>query len=218
MADSVPMASKGADFGVFGSEEVLSISDGRSFGLELLLRHRLFKGFNTIASYTYVRSEFEDLQGRFIPTAWDNRHIFNITATKSFKRNWDFGFKWRYVGGYPFTPIDFDKSSLIQAWDVNGREYLDFSRFNSQRLGAFHQLDIRIDKQYFLNKWSLLFYLDVQNLYNFKSEEPDRLVRVVDANGAPLIDPMDPSRYVLRTIERDGSGTILPTVGIIIEF
>ena len=218
VADSVPMASKGADFGVFGSEEVLSISDGRSFGLELLLRHRLFKGFNTIASYTYVRSEFEDLQGRFIPTAWDNRHIFNITATKSFKRNWDFGFKWRYVGGYPFTPIDFDKSSLIQAWDVNGREYLDFSRFNSQRLGAFHQLDIRIDKQYFLNKWSLLFYLDVQNLYNFKSEEPDRLVRVVDANGAPLIDPMDPSRYVLRTIERDGSGTILPTVGIIIEF
>lgn len=218
VADSVPMASKGADFGVFGSEEVRSISDGRSFGLELLLRHRLFKGFNTIASYTYVRSEFEDLQGKFIPTAWDNRHIFNITATKSFKRNWDFGFKWRYVGGYPFTPIDFDKSSLIQAWDVNGREYLDFSRFNSQRLGAFHQLDIRIDKQYFLNKWSLLFYLDIQNLYNFKSEEPDRLVRNVDANGAPLIDPMDPSRYVLRTIERDGSGTILPTIGIIIEF
>jgi hypothetical protein len=64
----------------------------------------------------------------------------------------------------------------------------------------------------------LLFYLDIQNLYNFKSEEPDRLVRAVDASGAPLIDPMDPSRYVLRTIERDGSGTILPTVGIIIEF
>jgi outer membrane receptor for ferrienterochelin and colicin len=218
VADSVPMASKGADFGVFGSEEVRSISDGRSFGLELLLRHRLFKGFNTIASYTYVRSEFEDLQGKFIPTAWDNRHIFNITATKSFKRNWDFGFKWRFVGGYPFTPIDFDKSGLIQAWDVNGREYLDFSRFNSQRLGAFHQLDIRVDKQYFLREWSLLFYLDIQNLYNFKSEEPDRLVREVDASGSPLIDPMDPNRYVLRTIERDGSGTILPTVGIIIEF
>lgn len=218
VADSVPMSSKGGDYGVFGSEEVRSISDGRSFGLELLLRHRLFKGFNTIASYTFVRSEFEDLQGKYIPTAWDNRHIFNITATKSFKRNWDFGFKWRYIGGYPFTPIDFDKSSLIQAWDVNGREYLDFSQFNSQRLGAFHQLDIRIDKQYFLRKWSLLFYLDIQNLYNFKSEEPDRLVRDVDANGAPLIDPMDPSRYVLRTIERDGSGTILPTVGIIIEF
>lgn len=218
VADSVPMASKGADFGVFGSEEVRSISDGRSFGLELLLRHRLFKGFNTIASYTYVRSEFEDLQEKFIPTAWDNRHIFNITATKSFKRNWDFGFKWRFVGGYPFTPIDFDKSGLIQAWDVNGREYLDFSRFNSQRLGAFHQLDIRVDKQYFLREWSLLFYLDIQNLYNFKSEEPDRLVREVDASGSPLIDPMDPNRYVLRTIERDGSGTILPTVGIIIEF
>jgi outer membrane receptor for ferrienterochelin and colicin len=218
VTDSIPLSSKGADFGVFGSEEVRSISEGRSWGMELLARHRMFKGFNLITSYTFVRSEFKDLEGTYIPTAWDNRHIFNITATRSFKKNWDFGFKWRYVGGFPNTPVDLEQSSLIEAWDVNGREVLDFSRFNSQRLGAFHQLDIRVDKQYFLRNFSLLFYLDIQNVYNFKSDEPDRLVRETDSAGNPLIDPSDPSRYVLRNIARDGAGTILPTIGVIFEF
>ena len=218
VTDSIPLSSKGADFGVFGSEEVRSISEGRSWGMELLARHRMFKGFNLITSYTYVRSEFENLEGNYIPTAWDNRHIFNITATRSFKKNWDFGFKWRYVGGFPNTPVDLEESGLIEAWDVNGREVLDFSRFNSLRLGAFHQLDIRVDKQYFLRNFSLLFYLDIQNVYNFKSDEPDRLVRETDVDGNPLIDPSDPSRYVLRNISRDGTGTILPTIGVIFEF
>ncbi len=216
--DSIPMASKGADFGVFGTEEVRSVSDGRAYGMELLMRHRQFLGFNLITSYTYVRSEFSDLQGKYIPTAWDNRHIFNITATRSFKRNWDFGFKWRYVGGFPYSPADLERSSLIKAWTLNGREIPDFRRYNSLRLRAFHQLDIRIDKQYFLNRWSLLFYVDIQNLYNFKSDEPARFVLATDATGNPLINPEDPSRYVLRNISGDGTGTILPTVGIIIEF
>lgn len=216
--DAIPMASKGADFGVFGAEEVLSVSDGRAYGIELLARHRQFFGFNLITSYTYVRSEFSNLEGEYIPSAWDNRHIFNITATRSFKRNWDFGFKWRYVGGYPYTPADLDRSSLIEAWTLNGREIPDFSRYNSLRLGAFHQLDIRVDKQYFLKNWSLLLYLDIQNLYNFKSDEPDRFVLATDPAGNPLINPEDPSRFVLRNITRDGAGTILPTVGIIFEF
>lgn len=218
IVDSIPLASKGSDFGVFGDEEVTSNSEGRSYGLEFLARSRNFFDFNVVLSYTLVRSEFDNMEGAYTPTAWDNRHIFNITAQKSFPRNWDAGFKWRFVGGAPYTPFDLQKSGLRAAWDAQNMAYPDFNRFNASRLGSFHQLDIRIDKQYFLNRWSLLLYLDVQNVYNFQSDEPDRLSLVRDDNGNPLIDPDDNSRYLMQVIKSDGQGTVLPTVGIIVEF
>jgi hypothetical protein len=222
--DSIALANKGGDFGTFGDEEVLSIAEGQSYGVELLARHKDFFGFNTVLSYTLVRSEYKefdsnlDFTSDYIPTSWDNIHLLNITATKDLKRNWQFGFKWRFVGGSPFTPINKNKTSIISAWDARGQEYLDYSRFNTQRLSSFHQLDIRIDKQYFYNKWSLMLYIDIQNVYNFKSEEQDVYTPQTDQSGNYIVDPNDPSRYLMRTIVSDGSGTILPSLGIIVQF
>jgi hypothetical protein len=164
-----------------------------------------------------VRSEFLGLNAEWIPSSWDNRHLFNVTATKKFNRNWDFGFKWRFVGGAPYTPYNLEKSALKEAWDLKGQGYLDYSRFNNERLKAFHQLDIRIDKQYFFKAWSLMLYIDVQNVYNHKSDQPAILLRESDSNGSPVTDPLDPLKYSLKYIDGE-SGTVLPTVGIIIEF
>lgn len=227
LQDSISIASKGGDFGIYGNEEVLSISEGRAYGAEFLARSRDLFGFNLILAYTFVRSEFKDhgpnleVLDTYIPTAWDNRHILTLTSTRSFKKNWDVGFKWRFVGGAPYTPIDFETSSLRAAWDTRGREFLDFSRFNSLRLGAFQQLDIRVDKQFFYDKWSLLFYVDVQNVYNYKSEEPARVSIENEAGNVVIKNPNAPyaeQLYELRTIESDGQGTVLPTIGIIVEF
>ena len=80
----------------------------------------------------------------------------------------------------------------------------------------FHQLDLRVDKEYYFKKWSLNLYLDIQNLYNFKAKQPDVLLQELDANGQARIDPLDPSRYLLKSISSE-SGTVLPSVGIIIE-
>ena len=91
--DSVPLSSKGADYGIFGDEELISVSDGRAYGVELLGRLKEFKGLNLVFAYTFVRSEFKDFYGKYIPTAWDNRHLFNLTATKKLKKNWDIGMK-----------------------------------------------------------------------------------------------------------------------------
>lgn len=222
--DSVALANKGADFGTFGDEEVLSKAQGRSYGVELLARHKNLFGFNTVLSYTLVRSEFKEFDNNlnftsnYIPSSWDNIHLFNITATKELKRNWQFGFKWRFVGGAPFTPIDKNKTSIIEAWDARGVEYLDFARFNENRLKPFHQLDIRIDKQYFFNKWTLMLYVDIQNVYNFKFQEQDLFIPQKDANGNNIVDPQNPDRYLMQTIQNDGSGTILPSLGIIVQF
>jgi outer membrane receptor for ferrienterochelin and colicin len=216
VTDSISLANKGADFGVLGAEEVVSSNEGKAYGFELLNRTKLKSGFNLIASYTFVRSEFEDKTGVLIPSSWDFRNIFVVTATKSFKKNWIVGLKWRYDGGLPYTPYDLEKSSIVEAWDAQGRAYLDYNQLNNMRLDPYHQLDIRVDKKYFFDQWSFMVYLDVQNLFNSVATFQDEYIQQTDANGVP-IKVNNGYNYVLKPIPST-SGTVLPTIGIMVEF
>jgi hypothetical protein len=217
LADSISMASKGGDYGAVGAEPVTSTSKGRAYGFEILYRDvDLFK-FNIILSYTFVRSEFTNIAGEYIPSAWDNRNLFNITVGRKFKYNWEIGAKWRFAGGAPYTPYDLEKSSLVVAWDAQGRGYLDYAKFNTLRLTSFNQLDIRIDKGFFFKKWSLMVYIDVQNVLNFKAQLPDILVNTQpDGSVNKYTDAQGNERYELRTISNQ-TGTILPSIGIMID-
>jgi len=132
------------------------------------------------------------------------------------KKNWRVGFKWRYVGGLPYTPYDLATSANIQAWNALGQPYNDFSQLNAERFDAFHQLDLRIDKNFFYKKWSLMLYLDIQNAYNFKNTGKDYIVREKNADGTFKTVNND-TEYVLSSILNE-SGTLLPTVGIMIKF
>jgi hypothetical protein len=216
LRDSVSLANKGGDFGVVGDEEVKSISSGRAYGFEIMNRTRLDNKLNLIAAYTFVRSQFKDKNSEYIPSAWDSKHLFTLTLIRNLKKNWSAGLKWRFVGGLPYTPYDLEKSSIKQAWDSRGRAFPDNSRFNSERLKEFHQLDIRIDKKYFFSKWSLMFYLDIQNVYNYQADQPDYIIREQDDSGNYILLDNN-TRYSLKTIE-SSSGTVLPTIGIMVEF
>jgi hypothetical protein len=105
----------------------------------------------------------------------------------------------------------------VAAWNVQGRGYLDYSRFNTLRLRSFNQLDIRVDKGYYFKKWSLMLYVDVQNILGSKAEQPDILVNTQsDGSVVKYIDDKGVERYKLRYIQ-NYAGTILPSVGIIVE-
>ena len=214
--DSISLANKGADFGVLGNEAVISSGTGRAFGFEVVNRTKLKSGLNLILSYTFVRSEFEDKNQELISSSWDFRHIGVLTLSQNLKRNWIVGAKWRFNGGLPYTPYDLEKSSIINAWDSQGTPYLDYDNLNQLRFDPFHQLDIRVDKKYFFEDWSLMFYLDIQNLYNFQAKGQDNYVREKDDNGNFLTTDNN-TRYVLRGIPNT-SGTVLPTIGIMVEF
>jgi hypothetical protein len=214
--DSISLANRGADYGILGDEEITSTSKGRAYGAEFQTRINTDKGFNFNLSYTLVRSEFTDWRGIYLPSSWDSKHLIVLTSTRDFKRNWRIGTRWRYVGGLPYTPWDLDKSALVDAWNILGGPYLDFSRINSERFKPFHQLDLRIDKAYYLNKITAKFYLDMQNLYNFQAEQLEIIVRDQDEQGN-FIFTDNGNRYQLRKV-KNTTGTLLPTLGIIIEF
>jgi len=218
--DSIALANKGGGFGVVGDEEVISIGKGRAYGFEFYAREKMYKGFNLIFSYTFVRSEFKNYDNQYIPSAWDNKHLLNIVLLKEFKNNWDIGLKWRFVGGSPYTPYDLVTSAKRPAWDVSNQAYLDYSRFNSLRYSSFHQLDVRIDKQFFYRKWSLMLYIDVQNIYNYSADEQNYLTNLNEQGIPQIADPSLPyaqQEYILREIETS-AGTVFPTIGIIVEF
>ncbi len=216
LRDSVSLANLGADFGVIGDEPVSSTSDGRSYGVELFAQQKLFKNFYGIIAITYVKSEFKDAAGNFAPSSWDNRTIISLTAGKKFKHDWEAGLKFRYSGGLPYTPYDIGYSALTYVWDINRQGVLDFNNLNSERLSPYHQLDLRIDKKWFFISWNLDVYLDVQNIYNYKIQLQPFVDVVKDADGNPVTDPYDPARYQTYQLENE-SGTVLPSIGIIVE-
>jgi len=221
VTDSISIATKGGDYGTVGDEEVVSTGTGRAYGFEFSGRYRVLGNVTGIFSYTFVRSEFADAGGEYIPSSWDSRHILTLTTSKQFNRNWQAGAKWRFSGGLPYTPYDLDMSALVVAWNTQGRPFPDYSRYNRERLGNFLQLDIRVDKTFDFDRWSLLVYLDIQNVFNSQSEQPDIVLPVYDANGNPVIlnpsAPLADQRYDLKSIANT-SGTVLPSIGITVDF
>ena len=184
----------------------------------------MYKGFYGIASYTLGWSEFKDSKGTFVPSSWDSRHIVNLAIGKRFRGNWEVGINWRFQSGLPFTPFA-DESSLVQNWDVNGRGVRDFDLLNSGRATASNTIDLRVDKKWFFDKWSLNIYLDIENLTSNAVNLPELILdRPLDENNIPIGSgiitnpdaPISEQRYLLKEID-DAQGNLLPSVGIMIE-
>ncbi|MDG1147506.1 MAG: TonB-dependent receptor [Crocinitomicaceae bacterium] len=215
--DSISLANLGSDFGIVGNEEVTSSSNGRAYGAEFLYQQKLIKGFYSLIAYTFVTSEFQSVNGVFIPSTWDSKHIVSLTGGKRFKKGWEVGFRWSFSGGAPYTPADVETSSLKSVWDINNSAVLDYSQLNSQRGSSYHQLNVRVDKRFNFEKTSLNIYLDIQNIYNNQATTAPILLVQKDDDGNPVEDPLDPTRYLTKSVDNT-SGILQPSVGVILEF
>lgn len=216
LSDQIPLSCKGNDYGTIGNEALSSEAKGRSYGVELMFKWLLTQKLNLSSSLTIFKSEFKDgEQGSYVPSAWDNRFILNMSGTYDFPKHWSLGAKVSCIGGSPYTPYDVEKSSLVEAWNVQGRAYYDYSRYNQERLPVFGQLDVRVDKTFYLKKCMLGFYLDIQNITASKLRQPDALMSTgqIENPSAPLSE----QRYVMKSIRQE-SGTLLPTLGITFEY
>jgi len=181
------------------------------------MQQKLSNTIYGILSYTWVRSEFKDKNGLYVPSSWDNKHILNITAGKKFNNNWEFGMKFRLLGPAPYTPYNVELSARKEIWDITQSGQFDWDRLNKKRNPTAHSLDIRLDKKWFFKNWSLNAYLDIQNIYNFQVETQPYLSVERDASGNPIEDPNNPLAYKTYQIENE-SGSTLPSIGLMIEF
>ena len=216
LQDNIPLACKGNDYGVVGNEPLASTADGRAYGLETMFRWQVSGRFNLVSSFTLYKSEYRNHSGDdYIPSAWDNRFILNMSGTYNLPKRWSIGGKVSYIGGAPYTPYDEDKSSLVQAWDAKGQPYYDYSLYNTGRLPDFAQLDVRVDKSFYFRRCMVGLYLDLQNVTGSKLKQPDVIMStgVIENPAAPTSE----QRYKMKYLKQE-SGTLLPTLGVTVEF
>jgi hypothetical protein len=199
-----------------GNEALTSTGLGRSYGLEFLYQQRLYKGFYGIVSYTYVRSEFTSTNGKWSPSSWDSRNLISLTAGKKFGNNWEVGAVFRYSGGLPYTPDNEALSMQRTVWDALRIAVIDWSQLNSKRIQPFQQLDIRVDRKWFFDKWSLNLFLDIQNTLNSQTPLKPILDVKRDSLGHPIVDPNNPDRYIPNYLN-NSSGSLIPSIGVIVE-
>jgi hypothetical protein len=160
------LANTGAGFGgsedgfsSFGLEELRSEGHGIARGVELLLQKRLSNiRCYGIVSLTYGRTDFTGLDGVTRSGLYDQRFVFNLSGGYQPSIKWEFSTKFRLGTGTPYTP-----------YDATGKQSV--ATYNSKRLPLFHSADIRVDRRWNLSSWTLVTYVDLQNVYNHKNVE-----------------------------------------------
>jgi hypothetical protein len=205
--EQVSLANLGAGFEVFGNEATLSEGEGQTYGLEFLFQRNLTDNFYGILAYTLFWSEFTDLSGDFLPSAWDNRHLLTFTGGYKFGRNWEVALRSRFVAETPYAPVDVDASNATYPELI-----LQYDLLDESRLGEFFALDIRVDKKWNYKKASLNLFLEIQNVLGNELPTPPDFGLNRDENGNVLLP-----REVLQIMGVDNSGSI-PTLGIVIDF
>jgi len=221
LRDGISLSNLGADFGILGNEAITSTGKGRSFGFEFFAQQKLTKRFFGVLSYTFFKSEYTGIDNKFVPSAWENQHLLSVTWGYKFPRNWELGLKFRYQGGAPFTPFD-DAASRANFLTL-GTGVLDYSRLNTQRLGAFNASDVRIDKKWNFRRTTLDIFLDVSNWYIATNPAyPQYTFKRNDANTAFVTTDGQPVKAngsnAIPFILGNNEAQVTPTIGFIVEF
>ncbi len=216
--DSISLGNLGTDFAVVGNEPVSSVCDGRAYGMEFLLQKRSRSGLYGILAYTLSWSEFSDKNGNAVKSAWDSRHTLSLVGGVKLKRNWEMGAKFRLATGRPYTPFDVQRSLVKSNWDVKGVALNDYNRLNTERLGTFSQLDVRVDKVWYFKKSSLNLYMDIQNFLNKEYLGAPTLIAAQDASGNLMTDPNATVPSYKSDYLVNSTGFLQPSIGVILDF
>ncbi len=135
---------------------------GRAYGMELLLRHKMGTRFFGWLAYTLQRSERRDSEdGAWRPCDVDQTHNLILIGQYKITPKWSFGVRWRFVTGNPETPV------VGSVYEADDNTYVPvFGEINSGRQPTFTQLDLRVDRTWTYDTWTLVGYLDIRNVLN----------------------------------------------------
>jgi outer membrane receptor protein involved in Fe transport len=205
--DGVSLANKGGGFEVLGNEEIQTVGRGRSYGVELQFQQKLTNNFFGIFSYTWFYSEFTGFdRSVFLPSVWDSRHLISFVGGYKLPRHWEISSRFRFAGNTPFVPVD-EQATLDNYPEV----VLDYNRLGEEQLDVFSQLDLRIDKKWNFEKWSLNVFIEAQNVLAQDIPQPADFGLARDMMGN-ILEPRE-----LVEIQEDNSQPI-PSIGIVVDF
>jgi TonB family protein len=168
----VPVTSF-ASFSPGDEPRIQPVGEGRVYGSEVLLRQRLDAGFFGWVAYTLMRAErryFDEVEEGETPPWYlfslDQTHILSVAASYQLPWGFELGAAMRFISGNPET---FAAGGIF---DADRGRYLSIrGPYLGARLPAFFQLDVRLDKTFTFDTWTLAFFVDVQNATNHTNYE-----------------------------------------------
>jgi len=176
------------NFSSFGLEPLVDAGFGKARGVEISIQKKLSDiPYYGIFSFTYSKADYTSLDGIERPGSYDQNWLLNISGGYKFNEFWEFSSKFRFASGKPYTPYNSDGTQNV-------------ADYNTHRLKSTHSLDVRVDKRWYFAGWTLITYVDIQNIYNQQNQSAIRW------------DPQTMS------VDESSSIGILPSIGISAEF
>jgi outer membrane receptor for ferrienterochelin and colicin len=161
----VTYANAGAEYQTLGLEPLLSASNGYARGIEFFLHKKLSSKLYGMFNYSFSKIRFMSLDGIERPSSFDYRNVLTVILGYKFLDNLEVSAKYRHMGGKPYTPLNEELSSQLN------QIVYDYNRYNGARYDPYQRLDIRVDYRFKLAGWSLIAFLDLQNVLNVENVE-----------------------------------------------
>jgi TonB family protein len=149
------------------AEALLATGEGKTFGLQTLVRRELSDQVFGWVAYTLMRSQRKNADG----TPWrlfdyDQSHVLSTVLVWTPFKGFEVGARFRVSSGYPRTQV------VGTYYDARrDREQPAFGKQNGYRIPIFAQLDLRASQQLSIGDTQLQVYLEVQNVTNRKNIE-----------------------------------------------
>lgn len=151
----------GADFGPNVVGEAVSDGKGIARGIDFTIQKKLSgEGLYGLLNYSYIHTGFSAIAGGVKPGAYDPGNQITVIAGYQFSNGWLAGFKFKYSGGRPYTPID-----EVASFSVNRAVYAT-DDFNSAKYPYYMRVDLRVDKKFDFSRASLVAYVELQNVFD----------------------------------------------------
>ena len=203
------------------TKKITNNGKGRSNGLELFIQKKYFNNWYGSAAWSHSISQMWDPRGKGKYYSWDYdyRNVINVIGGfkieykkydwyQEYKKlKWSYFFSWlpfapsdeyeisfkfRYLGGRPYTPKKYDHN--IREWYTESN-----SEWNTNRYGSYIRFDLMLQQRYYFENINMVVFYDFLNVFN----------RNNDWENIYLDDGTKKMAYQYKTI---------PIGGIIIEF
>lgn len=136
-------------------------------GFEVLIKREISDRAFGWLSYTFSQARQRNHPDEdFLPTGFDQPHVLNAVLSVKPGKGFEIGGRFQLASGRPETPI---VGGVYNA-DSGGYDPL-LGPSRSSRVETFRQLDVRAEKVWLYNTWSLGLYLDIINVANIKNTE-----------------------------------------------
>ncbi|MCU7494852.1 MAG: TonB-dependent receptor [Ignavibacteria bacterium] len=180
------------------SEQNLNLGKQKVYGFDVMLQQKLVKDIYGTISYSRMWARMEDprlgRQGQNYASDYDFPHVFTAIVGKRFNglrdkinsmpfyikypsyilpfsNDMEISLRWRFASGKPYTPYQYVTTEQHMEGGIKWGQgtWIPTDEINSVRYPDYHRLDISFNSRYNFEKWNLLLFLSIENLYNRKN-------------------------------------------------